>query len=103
LGRLHGLVDHRQQLSREGVEVDLVAQAGPEPLDHPGRVMAAAGGGGVRPRAGWNSAATARVAPATTRGEFRPRSWPSPSTTRAEPPARRRVSRPEATPRARAQ
>src|SRR6266540_146050 len=34
-------------------------------------------------RAGWNAAATARVAVATTRGESRPSSWPSPRTTPA--------------------
>jgi hypothetical protein len=32
-GRLHGLVHDRQQLAAEGVEVDLVAQAGGERLD----------------------------------------------------------------------
>jgi hypothetical protein len=40
-GRFHGLVNDRQQLGREGVEVDLVAQAGRERLDGLGRVVAA--------------------------------------------------------------
>ncbi len=42
LGRLHGLVDHGQQLAPEGVQVDLVAEAGREPLHGPGGVIAAA-------------------------------------------------------------
>jgi hypothetical protein len=37
----------------------------------------------MRRRAGWNAAATARVAVATTRGESRPSSWPRPRTTPA--------------------
>ena len=42
LGRLHGLVDDRQQLTAEGVEVDLIAQAGRERLDGLGGVVLAA-------------------------------------------------------------
>jgi hypothetical protein len=42
LGRLHRLVDHGQQLGGQGVQVDLVAQAGREPLDGAGGVVAAA-------------------------------------------------------------
>jgi len=41
MGRLHRLVDHGHQLSREGVEVDLVAEATAECLDRSGCVVAA--------------------------------------------------------------
>src|SRR5215217_1810845 len=41
-GRLHGPVDHGQQLAVQGVQVDLVAEAGREVLDGPGGVVAAA-------------------------------------------------------------
>src|SRR5829696_9592444 len=41
-GWLHGLVDDRQQLAGEGVEVDLVAQAGGERLDGLGGVVPSA-------------------------------------------------------------
>src|SRR6266545_4691707 len=40
-GRLHRLVDHREQLGSETVEVDLGMQPGAECLDGPGRVVAA--------------------------------------------------------------
>ena len=40
-GRLHSLVHDRQQLVREGIEVDLVAQAGGEHLDCRSRVVVA--------------------------------------------------------------
>jgi hypothetical protein len=39
---LHSLVDHGQQLGVQHVQVHLVTQAGPEGLDDPGRVVAAA-------------------------------------------------------------
>ena len=39
LGRLHGLVDHGAQLGREGGQIDVVAEAGAERLDGPGRVV----------------------------------------------------------------
>ena len=42
VGWLHGLVDHGQDLGGQGVQVDLVAQAGAERLDHPAGVVAAA-------------------------------------------------------------
>src|SRR4029453_4866889 len=41
-GWLHCLVGHRQQLGREGVQVDLVSQPGAEGLDGLGRVVLAA-------------------------------------------------------------
>src|SRR6266536_6158070 len=41
LGRLHGLVDYGQQLAGQGVQVDLLAQPGAEPLDGLGGVVAA--------------------------------------------------------------
>jgi hypothetical protein len=41
-GRLHGLVDHRQQLGPQHVQVHLIAQASAERLDSPGRIVAAA-------------------------------------------------------------
>jgi hypothetical protein len=41
VGRLHGLVDHGQQLAVQGVQVDLVAQAGAERGDGAGGVVAA--------------------------------------------------------------
>src|SRR5215207_170607 len=41
-GRLHGLVDHGQQLAMQGVQVDLVPQPGREPLHGPAGVVAAA-------------------------------------------------------------
>jgi len=40
-GRLHRLVDHGQQLGRERVRVDLIAQAGAERLDRASGVKAA--------------------------------------------------------------
>jgi len=39
---LHRLVDHRHQLGRERVQVDLIAQAGAEHLDRVGRIVFAA-------------------------------------------------------------
>ena len=42
LGWLHGLVHDRQQLAGEGVEVDLLAEAGGERLDGLGGVVLAA-------------------------------------------------------------
>jgi hypothetical protein len=42
LGRLHGLVDHPQQLALQGVQVDLVAQPGREGVQGAGGVVAAA-------------------------------------------------------------
>ena len=41
MGRLHRLVNYGHQLGREGVQVDLVAEAGAERLDGLGRVVAA--------------------------------------------------------------
>jgi hypothetical protein len=41
LGGLHGLVNRGQQLGRQRVQVDLVAEAGAERLDGPGGVVAA--------------------------------------------------------------
>jgi hypothetical protein len=41
-GGLHGLGDHLEQLGVQGVQVDLVAQAGRERLDGPGGVVATA-------------------------------------------------------------
>src|SRR5512132_3353680 len=41
-GWLHGLVDHGQQLSMQGVQVDLVPEPGREPVNGPDRVIAAA-------------------------------------------------------------
>src|SRR5215204_602791 len=41
-GRLHGVVDHAQQLAGQGVQVDLVTQAGAEGGDRLGGVVAAA-------------------------------------------------------------
>jgi len=41
LGRLHRLLDHRQQLSRQRVQVDLVPEAGAERRDRAGGVVAA--------------------------------------------------------------
>src|SRR5512133_366183 len=40
-GRLHGLLDHRQQLAGQGLQVDLLAQPPAERLDHAGGVVAA--------------------------------------------------------------
>jgi hypothetical protein len=40
-GRLHRLLHHRQQLGGQGVQVDLLAQPGAEPLNGPGGVVAA--------------------------------------------------------------
>ena len=40
-GRLHGLVNDRQQLGGEGIEVDLVAQADAERFDRLGGVVLA--------------------------------------------------------------
>jgi hypothetical protein len=40
-GRLHGLVDHGEQLGREGVKVDRLAQPGAQRRDGPGGVVAA--------------------------------------------------------------
>jgi hypothetical protein len=42
LSRLHGLVDHGQQLGGQRVQVDLLAQPRAEPLDGAGGVVAAA-------------------------------------------------------------
>jgi hypothetical protein len=71
MGRLHGLVNDRQQLGGEGIKVDVLAQADAERLDGLGRVVLAAvevpvnslldAAAGRR-----NAAATAKVAPATT-------------------------------------
>jgi hypothetical protein len=66
------VVDHGQQLGVQGVQVDLVAQAGREPLEGAGGVRAAAVEAAVDqlldPAAqGWNRAATVRVAAATAR------------------------------------
>src|SRR5215218_2107381 len=41
-GGLHGVVDHGPQLGVEGVQIQLVPQAGREPLHSPDRVVAAA-------------------------------------------------------------
>ena len=40
-GGLHGLVDHGQQLGRQRIEIDLVAELGTECLDRPDRVVLA--------------------------------------------------------------
>jgi hypothetical protein len=71
-GGLHGLVDHGQQLTLEGVQVDLVAQAHGELLHGPGGVVRArlkrrSTRSWTRRRNGWNSATAARVAAATAR------------------------------------
>jgi hypothetical protein len=65
-------VGHGQQLGRERIEVGLVAELGAERLDDLGRVVAVAVeapvDGVLEPRrAGWNRAATDRVAPDTAR------------------------------------
>src|SRR6266545_7011447 len=41
-GRLHGLLDHRQQVGSQRVQVDLLAQPRAERVDGPCRVVAAA-------------------------------------------------------------
>jgi hypothetical protein len=41
LGRLHGLLDHAEQLGGEDVQVDLLAQPGTERLNRLGRIVAA--------------------------------------------------------------
>jgi hypothetical protein len=40
-GSAHGLLDHRQQLGAEGIQVELVPQVGAERLDRLGGVLAA--------------------------------------------------------------
>ena len=72
----------------QGVQVDLVAQAGRERLHGAGGVVAAAVEAPVDqvldpPAQGANAATTARVAAATTRLELSGSSRPSPSTTPA--------------------
>ena len=42
VGGLHGLVDDGLELGADGVEIDLVAEAAAEGLDHPGGVVALA-------------------------------------------------------------
>jgi hypothetical protein len=67
-GWLHRLVHDREQLGRERVQVDLVTQPGTERLDGLGGVVLAAVEAPIawmRRRAGWNRAATAKVAAAT--------------------------------------
>jgi hypothetical protein len=65
------MVGHGQHLGRERVQVDLVAKPGAEGLDGLGRVVSTAIESSIHglldaARAGWNMAATARVALATT-------------------------------------
>ena len=68
-GRLHRLVNHRQQLGGEGIEVNLLAQPGGERLDRVGRVVSAPVEAAVNhlldAAAGRLEQAAARVAAAT--------------------------------------
>jgi hypothetical protein len=72
MGGLHRLIDHRQQLAVQGIQVDLVTEADREALHGAAaserrRLKRRSTLRWIRRRSGWKAAAAARVAAATAR------------------------------------
>src|SRR5829696_2670933 len=84
-GGLHGLVDHGQQLGRQRIEIDLVAELGTDAstvliASYLRRLKRRSTTAWMRCRTGWNRVAMVRVAPAMAQlgGSLltSPKSWP---------------------------